>query len=363
MRASSKMLQLLCMSAPDSLLVRACKCLSVDRTPVWFMRQAGRYLPEYRAIRNKHSLLEICKAPQLAAEVTILAAEILPVDAAIVFADLLLPLEVMDLPFHFSADEGPVIERPVRRPEDVARLRTDSAADLGYVAEAVGIVAKHFGSHLPVIGFCGAPFTLASYMIEGGGSRHYIHTKKMMYLQPQAFDQLLEKLVSVACHYAVEQVRSGADVIQVFDSWVGCLSLDDYRRHVLPRTAELVRGLQQTGVPVIYFGTDTSTLLGAMKETGADVIGLDWRIPLDQGWEVVGSCGGVQGNLDPVVLFSDRQHVLVCAQEILHRAGGRNGHIFNLGHGILPDTPVENVKVVAEYVHEHSSRTMPLVSP
>jgi uroporphyrinogen decarboxylase len=327
------------------------------------MRQAGRYLPEYRAIRKKHSLLEICKAPQLAAEVTILAAEILPVDAAIVFADLLLPLEVMGLPFHFSADEGPVITRPVRRPEDVARLRTDSADDLGYVAEAVGIVAKHFGSHLPVIGFCGAPFTLASYMIEGGGSKHYIHTKKMMYLQPQAFDQLLEKLVSVACHYAVEQVRSGADVIQVFDSWVGCLSVDDYRRYVLPRTGELIRGLQQTGVPVIYFGTDTSTLLGAMKETGAEVIGLDWRIPLDQGWEVVGSRGAVQGNLDPVALFSDRQYVLVCAQEILDRAGGRNGHIFNLGHGILPETPVENVKAVAEYVHEHSSRTVPLVSP
>ena len=350
------------MSAPDSLLVRACRCLPVDRTPVWFMRQAGRYLPEYRAIRNRHSLLEICKAPQRAAEVTILAAEILPVDAAIVFADLLLPLEVMDLPFHFSAGEGPIIERPVRSPEDVARLRTDSATDLGYVAEAVGLVAKHFGADLPVIGFCGAPFTLASYMIEGGGSRHYIHTKKMMYSEAQAFDQLLEKLVSVASQYAVEQVRSGADVIQVFDSWVGCLSVDDYRRYVLPRTGELIRAIQQTGVPVIYFGTDTATLLSAMKETGAEAIGLDWRIPLDRGWKEVGSRGAVQGNLDPVALFSDRPHLLGCTREILDRAGGRNGHIFNLGHGILPDTPVENVKAVAKYVREHSSKTLPMVS-
>lgn len=349
------------MSAPDSRLVRACKCLSVDRTPVWFMRQAGRYLPEYRAVRKKHSLLEICKAPQLAAEVTITAAEILQVDAAIIFADLLLPLEVMDLPFYFSADEGPVIERPVRSPEDVARLRTDSAADLGYVAEAVRAVAKHFGSKLPVIGFCGAPFTLASYMIEGGGSRHYIHTKKMMYLRPEDFDRLLEKLVLVASQYASQQVRAGADVIQVFDSWVGCLSVEDYRRYVLPRTRELVVGLQQTGVPVIYFGTDTSTLLGSMKETGADVIGLDWRIPLDEGWDKLGYRGAVQGNLDPVVLFSDRRHLVTCAQEILDRAAGRNGHIFSLGHGILPDTPVENVKTLAEYVHEHSARTAPLV--
>jgi uroporphyrinogen decarboxylase len=344
------------MSAPDSRFVRACKALPVDRTPVWFMRQAGRYMAEYRAVRKQHSLIEICKNPQLAAEVTITAAEILNVDAAIIFADLLLPLEVMGLPFHFSAGEGPVIERPVRSGEDISRLRTDSAADLGYVAEAVGLVAKHFGDKLSVIGFCGAPFTLASYMIEGGGSKHYINTKKLMYSQPEAWDELLGKLVAVTSEYATEQVRAGADVIQVFDSWVGCLSVEDYRRYVLPRTTELVRNLRGSGVPVIYFGTDTATLLASMQETGADVIGLDWRIPLDQGWVLLENRGAVQGNLDPVVLFSDWKQVKLRAREILDLAGGRPGHIFNLGHGILPETPVENVKALAEYVQEHSAR-------
>src|SRR6266705_2804566 len=215
------------MSAPNSSFVRACKSLPVDRTPVWFKRHAGRYMPEYRAVRKQHSLLEICKKPALAAEVTITAAEILGIDAAIIFADLLLPLEVMGLPFHFSAGEGPVIERPVRSGDDVARLRTDFAGDLGYVAESVRLVANHFGSKLPVIGFCGAPFTLASYMIEGSGSRHYINTKKMMYLEPNAWDELMRKLATVLSEYAAQQVQAGADVIQVFDSWVGCLSVED----------------------------------------------------------------------------------------------------------------------------------------
>ena len=314
-------------------------------------------MPEYRAVRKKHSLIEICKNPQLAAEVTITAAEILGVDAAIIFADLLLPLEVMGLPFHFSAGEGPVVESPVRTPEDVRRLATDSAADLNYVADAVRLVARHFGTKLPVIGFCGAPFTLASYMIEGGGSRHYIHTKTLMYTQPRAWDELLGKLVSVTSAYAIEQVRAGADVIQVFDSWVGCLSVDDYRRYVLPRTAELITKLSSTGAPVIYFGTDTTALLAAMKETGAHVVGLDWRVPLDEGWKLVGNSGAVQGNLDPVVLFADWKQVESQAKEILTRADGRRGHIFNLGHGILPETPVENVKALAHFVQEYSSRT------
>jgi uroporphyrinogen decarboxylase len=314
-------------------------------------------MAEYRAVRKQHSLIEICKNPRLAAEVTIAAAEILNVDAAIIFADLLLPLEVMGLPFHFSAGEGPVIERPVRSGEDIARLRTDAAADLGYVGESVGLVAKHFGDRLPVIGFCGAPFTLASYMIEGGGSRHYINTKKLMYSQPEAWDELLGRLVTVTSGYATEQVRAGADVIQVFDSWVGCLSVEDYRRYVLPRSTELVRNLRASGVPVIYFGTDTATLLASMQETGADVIGLDWRIPLDEGWVLLENRGAIQGNLDPVVLFSEWRQVKARAKEVLDLAGGRPGHIFNLGHGILPETPVENVKALAAYVQEHSART------
>ncbi len=343
------------MSAPNSLFVRACRCLPVERTPVWFMRQAGRYMPEYRAVRKQYSLVEICKHPKVAADVTITAAEILGVDAAIIFADLLLPLEVMGLPFHFSPGEGPVIEKPLRTAEDIDGLRTDRADDLGYVAEAVASVAKHFADRLPVIGFCGAPFTLASYMIEGGGSRNYIHAKKLMYTQPSAWDQLLSKLVAVTSEYSIQQVRAGADVIQVFDSWVGCLSVDDYRRYVLPHTTRLIKSLQATGVPVIYFGTDSATLLPSMKETGADVVGLDWRIPLDEGWSRLGAGVGVQGNLDPVLLFAGWKDIQPRAEDILRRANRRPGHIFNLGHGILPETPVENVKRLTEFVKQESA--------
>jgi uroporphyrinogen decarboxylase len=340
------------MSAANSRFVRACKSLAVDRTPVWFMRQAGRYMAEYRAVRKEHSLLEICKKPGLAAEVTITAAEILGVDAAIIFADLLLPLEVMGLPFHFSAGEGPVIERPVRTQEDIAGLRTDRASELGYVSEAVGLVAKHFAERVPVIGFCGAPFTLASYMIEGGGSRNYVHTKKMMYNAPVAWDLLMGKLVAVTTAYAAEQVRAGADAIQIFDSWVGCLSVEDYRRYVLPHVTGMVKTLQKSGAPVIYFGTDSATLLPAMRETGAEVIGLDWRIPLDEGWARLEHGCAVQGNLDPVLLFADWKELEARAEDVLRRAGGRAGHVFNLGHGILPETPVENVKNLVGVVQE-----------
>lgn len=346
------------MSAPDSLFVKACKGLPTPVTPAWFMRQAGRYMAEYRAIRKRHSIIEICKTPSLAAQVTIEAAEILKVDAAIIFADLLLPLEVMGLPFHFETGEGPVIEQPIRSAEDVANMRTDQAADLGYVAQSIRLVTQHFGDRLPCIGFCGAPFTLASYMIEGGGSRHYIETKKFMYREPRSWDDLMHKLVSVLAEYTAEQVHAGADVIQVFDSWVGCLGVDDYRRYVLPRTTELIQSLKRTGVPVIYFGTDTATLLPAMQETAADVIGLDWRIPLDEGWQRLGDRGAVQGNLDPVALFADRNEIRARVKDILDRAAGRPGHIFNLGHGILPETPVENGKALLEMVHEMSARTV-----
>jgi len=343
------------MSAPDSLFVRAAKARPTERTPVWFMRQAGRYMAEYRAIRKQYSLIEICKKPEIAAQVTIEAAEILKVDAAIIFADLLLPLEVMGLPFHFAAGEGPKIEKPVRTPEDVTQLRTDRAADLGYVSEAVKLVCRHFGTKLPVIGFCGAPFTLASYMIEGGSSRNYIFTKKLMYSAPAAWNELMQKLVAVTAEYSAEQVCAGADAIQIFDSWVGCLSVEDYRRYVLPHVTGLVKRLQATGVPIIYFGTDSATLLPAMQESGAEVIGLDWRIPLDTGWQSLGMKGAVQGNLDPVLLFADSKELKSRAEEILRQAGGRPGHIFNLGHGILPETPVENVKALCDFVREHSA--------
>jgi len=343
------------MSAPNSLFVRAAKAQPTERTPIWLMRQAGRYMAEYRAVRKDYSLIEICKKPKIAAQVTIEAAEILKVDAAIIFADLLLPLEVMGLPFHFAAGEGPKIEKPIRTPSDIAHLRTDRAADLGYVAEAVKLVCKHFGDRLPVIGFCGAPFTLASYMIEGGGSRNYVFTKKMMYSAPDPWNALMRKLVAVTAEYSTEQVRAGADAIQIFDSWVGCLSVEDYRRYVLPHATDLVKRLQETGVPIIYFGTDSATLLPSMKETGAEVVGLDWRIPLDTGWQNLGFQGAVQGNLDPVLLFADWKEIRPRAEDILRRAAGRPGHIFNLGHGILPETPVDNVKALCDFVREHSA--------
>jgi uroporphyrinogen decarboxylase len=320
------------------------------------MRQAGRYMQQYRDVRKHHSLVEICKKPELAAEVTITAAEFLKVDAAIIFADLLLPLEVMGLPFHFAEGEGPVVEKPVRTANDVKVLRTDQAAELEYVSDAVRLVVKHFGAKLPVIGFCGAPFTLASYIVEGGGSRHYLEVKKLMYNSPEVWDELVSKLVDVLAEYAAAQVRAGADALQIFDSWVGCLSVEDYRRYALVPTTQLIQRLQkETNVPIIYFGTDSSTLLPSMSETGAEVIGLDWRIPLDEGWRTVGHQLAVQGNLDPVLLFASWRELKQRAEHILRLADARPGHIFNLGHGILPHTPVDNVKNLAQFVHEFTA--------
>ena len=344
------------MSAPNSRFVRACRCEPVDVTPVWLMRQAGRYMAEYRAVRKKHSILDICKKPEVAAEVTITAAEKLGVDAAIIFADLLLPLEVMGMPFRFEAGEGPVIERPLRAKKDIDALVTERSGELGYVAESVRRVVKHFGDKLPVIGFCGAPFTLASYMIEGGGSRNYIQTKKMMYTEPASWQLLMRKLVEVLAAYAAEQVKAGADALQIFDSWVGCLSVEDYRQYAHPFSTELVNRLKQTGVPIIYFGTDTATLLPAMKETGAQVMGVDWRFPLDQAWRSLDFQGAVQGNLDPVLLFAGQKELRLRTEAILRQAGGRPGHIFNLGHGILPETPVDNVRALVDFVRELSPR-------
>jgi uroporphyrinogen decarboxylase len=335
-----------------SRFVRACLRKPVDRTPVWFLRQAGRYMQEYREVRKHHTLVEICKQPDIAAEVTITAAEKLGVDAAIIFADLLLPLEPMGLPFEFQAGEGPVVHHPVRTAEDVKALRTDRASELAYVARAIEKVAAHFGDRLGIIGFCGAPYTLASYMIEGGGSRNYVFTKQMMYGDSLAWRSLLDKLVVVLTEYCRLQVQAGADVIQIFDSWVGSLGLSDYRDYAFEASKRLVRAVQAMGVPVIYFGVETAGLLAQMAETGADVIGLDWRQPLDLGWREVGHAHAVQGNLDPITLFAPIQVIETRVKEILRAAAGRPGHIFNLGHGIVPNTPVENVQAVVRMVRE-----------
>ena len=347
-------------SGGSSRFVRACLRQPVDRTPVWFLRQAGRYMPEYMAVRKHHSLLDICRTPDVAAEVTITAAERLGVDAAIIFADLLLPFTPMGLDFEFVAGEGPQVHTPVRSLEHVEALRTDRADELSYVARAIEKVAAHFsaprsdGDTLGIIGFCGAPFTLASYMIEGGSSRNYIDTKKMMYAGGRAWPLLMEKLVTVLVAFATQQVEAGADVIQIFDSWAGALSVTDYREYCLPATTELVERVRALGVPVIYFGVDTASMLPAMRETGADVLGHDWRIPLSEGWKAVGSGCGVQGNLDPITLFAPQDVLKARVDEVLSEAAGRPGHIFNLGHGIVPGTPVENVIQVVKWVKEYS---------
>jgi uroporphyrinogen decarboxylase len=258
----------------------------------------------------------------------------------------------MGLPFEFLAGEGPHVHHPVRTAEDVRALRTDRAADLAYVARAIEKVASHFRDRLGIIGFCGAPFTLASYMIEGGGSRNYIHTKQMMYGDNLSWRLLLDKLVKVLEEYCRLQVQAGADVIQIFDSWVGSLGLADYRQYAFEASKRLVRAVQQMGVPVIYFGVETAGLLGEMAATGADVIGLDWRQPLDEGWRAVGHGHAVQGNLDPITLFAPLEVLELRVKEILRAANGRPGHIFNLGHGIVPTTPVENVQAVVRMVRE-----------
>jgi uroporphyrinogen decarboxylase len=340
------------LSTSATRFVRACLRQPVDRTPVWFLRQAGRYMREYMEVRRHHSLIEICKRPELAAEVTITAAEKLGVDAAIIFADLLLPLECMGLGFEFQAGEGPVIYKPVRTAGDVEALATTRAAELAYVGEAIEKVAAHFHERVGIIGFCGAPFTLASYMIEGGGSRNYIETKKLMYRQPDAWRKLLDKLVAVLRAFAAQQVAAGADVIQIFDSWAGALAIPDYREFVLEPTRRLVREVQAQGVPVIYFGVDTASLLPAMRETGADVLGLDWRTPLDKAWRELDYACAVQGNLDPITLFAEPELIRHRVRDILKQAAGRPGHIFNLGHGIVPGTPVENVQAAVACVRE-----------
>jgi uroporphyrinogen decarboxylase len=337
-----------------SRFLRACLRKPTDRPPVWFLRQAGRYMAEYREVRKHHTLVEICKRPELAAEVTITAAEKLGVDAAIIFADLLLPLEPMGLDFEFVAGEGPMVHHPLRSVEAIDKLRTDRASQLGYVAEAIAKVAAHFGDTMGMIGFCGAPYTLASYMIEGGSSRNYIFTKQMMYGEGYAWQKLLEKLFTVLVAYCKQQVDAGADVIQIFDSWVGSLCVEDYRDYVLPVTKRLVRAVQEMGVPVIYFGVETASLLPAMKETGADVIGLDWRTPLGEGWRGMEYGCAVQGNLDPITLFAPEPVLELRVKQVLAAADGRPGHIFNLGHGIVPGTPVENVQAVVKMVKAFS---------
>jgi uroporphyrinogen decarboxylase len=338
--------------------LRACRREPTDATPIWLMRQAGRYMPEYRALREKHSLLELCKTPELACEVTLQPLS-LGVDAAILFADILLPLEPMGAPFEFAKGEGPVVHEPIRTRAQIDALRViDAEEGLGYVLEAVRLLSRELASKVPLIGFAGAPFTLASYLIEGGKSTHFAKTKRLMYAEPDAWNALMGKLAEVVRRYLRAQVAAGAQCVQLFDSWVGQLSPDDYRDYVQPHVAHVLSGISggTARTPVIHFGTGTSTLLELQRDAGGDVIGLDWRTPLADGWRRVGYDRAVQGNLDPTVLFAPVPVVKKHAQRVLDAAAGRPGHVFNLGHGILPETPVDTVKALVDYVHEASQR-------
>ena len=339
------------LTPPRARFLRACRRLPVDRTPVWFMRQAGRYLPEYRALRRRYSLLELCRQPDLAVEVTLQPVRRLGVDAAILFADILLPLIPMGADLAFHPGRGPVINNPLREEADLARLRpVQVEEDLGYVLETVRLLRRELPAEVPLIGFAGAPFTVASYLIEGGSSRYFLHTKQMLYRRPDLWRRLMGRLVPVLTEYLVAQAEAGAQALQIFDSWAGALSPQDYRAYVLPYLRPMIARVRETGVPVILFGTVTATLLEAMAEAGADVIGVDWRVPLDVAWERLGPDLALQGNLDPAALFAPPEELARRVEDVLRRAGGRPGHIFNLGHGVLPQTPVEALQQVVDLV-------------
>lgn len=336
--------------------MRACRRESVPYTPVWLMRQAGRYMSEYRAVRDKVSFLELCKNPDLATEVTVYAAHRLGVDAAIIFADILLITEPLGLDLEFAKGDGPKIHNPVRTYKDVERVRQlDDVSSLSYVYQAIKQTRRALKNDLPLIGFAGAPFTVAAYIIEGGSSRNFIHTKRLMYTDAAAWHTLLRRIAHATVLYLNEQIKAGAQAVQLFDSWVGCLSADDYQTFVQPHTKYVTENINRE-TPVLHFGTDTATLLEAMRDAGGDCLGLDWRINLDEGWRRIGYDKAVQGNLDPVTLFADSTFVVEQARKILQLAANRNGHIFNLGHGILPETPVDNVLRLVEAVHELSAR-------
>ncbi len=343
------------MSAMNDRFLRACRREPVDRTPIWMMRQAGRYMAEYRALRAKHSMLEMCKTPELACEVT-LQPVAHGVDAAILFADILLPLEPMGAPFEFAKGEGPVVHQPVTDRAGVERLRVFEAEEgLGYVMQAIRLVRKELAGKVPLIGFAGAPFTLASYLIEGGKSTHYLKTKRLMYGDPAAWNLLMEKLAEVTRRYLRAQVAAGAQAVQLFDSWIGQLSPEDYAEFVSPHVAHILRDLEATGVPVIHFGTGTATLLGLQKQAGGTVIGVDWRISLTDAAKLVPGVA-LQGNLDPLLLFAPLDVLKKRAAKVVDEGKKLPGHVFNLGHGILPETPIDSVKALVDFVHEYSAR-------
>jgi uroporphyrinogen decarboxylase len=335
--------------------LKACRREPTDCVPVWFMRQAGRYMPEYRAVRAKYSILEVCKTPELAAQVTLQPIERFALDAAIIFADILLPLEPMGIQLSFVADEGPVIHNPVRDRGAAEALKPVEPEALRFVYDAIRLARKALEGRVPLIGFAGAPFTLASYLIEGGSSRNFVETKRLMYHAPDVWHRLMDKLARVITGYLKAQIEAGAQAVQLFDSWVGALGPADYAEYVQPHTRLIFEGLKGLNVPCIHFGTGSATLLELMKQAGGTVIGLDWRIRVDEARQRLGQDVALQGNLDPVVLFAPLHEIERRVQSILKQAGNQ-GFIFNLGHGILPETPVESVRATVDMVHKLSSR-------
>ena len=335
----------------------ACRRRPTEYTPIWLMRQAGRYMKEYRTLRKKFSFLEMCKNSELAAKVTLLPIEKLKVDAAIIFADILLPLEPMGVVLEFAKNEGPIIHHPIRERKQINSLRIiEPEEDLPFVMEAIRIVRRELEGKIPLIGFSGAPFTLASYIIEGGHSKNYILTKGLMYQDRSAWNQLMEKISEVLIRYLNAQIHSGVQALQLFDSWVGCLGPNDYEKYVLPFSKKVIDGVD-TSVPLIHFATSSSTLLERMKRAGGDVIGVDWRVDLGEAWARLGYDIAIQGNLDPVVLLGPPDLIEKEVKRILDEAESRPGHIFNLGHGILPNTPIDHVATLVEAVHQYSSKS------
>jgi uroporphyrinogen decarboxylase len=342
---------------PEPLLVRAARRERLEHTPVWFMRQAGRSLPEYREIRKKHDLFSVVRQPELCAEVTLQPVRRHGVDAAVLFADIMFPVIAMGVDVRLVEDVGPVIDRPVASAADVQRLRIPEPEEaVPFVIEAVRIVRGELRPDQAVVGFCGGPFTVAGYLVEGKPTRDFVKVKTLMFREPAVWHALMAKLADTFAAYVLAQIGAGADVIQVFDSWVGTLSGSDYEEFVAPYSARIFDALD---VPTIHFGTGTAHLLAQMATAGGDVIGLDWRVPLDHGWETVGSDRGIQGNLDPALLLGPWERVEAQALEVLRRAGDRAGHIFNLGHGVLPGTRPEDLRRLVELVHERTSARLP----
>jgi uroporphyrinogen decarboxylase len=336
--------------------LRACWRKEAEYTPLWFMRQAGRYLESYRKVRAEHDILTICKTPELAAKVAVEAAEQLGVDAAILFADIMLPLEGMGVGFKIVEGVGPQIDNPIRSMEDVENIgQLDPRKHVPFVLDAIGLIKNQIGDRIPLIGFSGAPFTLASYIIEGGPSRDFIESKKMMYGQPAVWARLLTKLSEMVAEYLQAQIRVGVDAVQLFDSWSGCLSPSDYEEFVLPYSRTIFDKLEGKGVPRIHFGVGTAGILKMMRRAGGDVFGVDWRIPIDEAWALLGDAA-IQGNLDPATLLGNPGLIESRAKEILVRIGGRPGHVFNLGHGVLPQTQPENLRNLVGFVHSSTTR-------